>query len=100
MNAFMIRRLVAKDWAFLRWPLTCYLVCGLLSLTAIALGGTAAFNVGSILLLTTIISLGIHLTMLTVVNERSEHTLTFVMSLPVDVRDYTAAKILANMAIY
>lgn len=100
MNAFMIRRLVAKDWAFLRGPLTGYLVAGLAALSLIAFGGTAAFNVGSVLLLTTIISLGIHLTMLTVVNERNEHTLTFVMSLPIDVRDYTAAKILANVAIY
>ncbi len=100
MNAFMIRRLVAKDWAFLRWPLTGYLVGGLAALSLIAFGGTVAFNVGGVLLLTTIISLGIHLIMLTVVNERNDHTLTFVMSLPIDVRDYTTAKILANVAIY
>lgn len=100
MNAFMIRRLVAKDWAFNRWPLAAYIAVGLASLAAIFVGGNTAFYAGSVLLITTLISIGIHLTMITVVHERSEHTLAFVMSLPIDVREYTAGKILANMAIY
>ena len=43
---------------------------------------------------------GVHTVMQTVVGERSEHTLAFVMSLPITVREYTSAKLLANLAIF
>lgn len=100
MNAALIRRLVAKDWTFNRWPIAAYVAAGAVSLVAIAMPRLAAFYFGSILLLTVLISIGIHLTMITVVNERKEHTLAFVMSLPIDVRDYTAAKLIANLALF
>jgi len=38
--------------------------------------------------------------MVTTVNERKEQTLAFVMSLPVSWREYTAAKILANLILF
>jgi ABC-type multidrug transport system permease subunit len=38
--------------------------------------------------------------MVTVVTERTEQTLPFVMSLPISPREYTTAKILANVLIF
>lgn len=100
MNIEMIKRLVRKDWHFMRWALAAYVVAGVLSLVPIAFGGQGAFFAGSIALITVIISIGIHLTMQTVVQERSEHTLAFVMTLPVSPIDYTIAKLLANVLIF
>ena len=38
--------------------------------------------------------------MVTVVEERNEQTLPFVMSLPISPMEYTTAKILANLLIF
>ncbi|HKV08787.1 MAG TPA: ABC transporter permease [Thermoanaerobaculia bacterium] len=100
MNTSRVKHLIHKDWHFFRGPIVAYIAAGLLSLFAIGKGGDAAFYIGSILLITVVISIGIHLVMLTVVQERSEQNLAFVMSLPVSAKEYTAAKVLANLLIF
>ena len=62
------------------------------ALLLVSNGGEGSFYAGCILLFTVLISLGIHLAMLTVVEERTQQTLPFVMSLPISPRDYTVAK--------
>jgi ABC-type transport system involved in multi-copper enzyme maturation permease subunit len=47
-----------------------------------------------------IIGVGAQLATVTTVNERKEQTLAFMMSLPLSWREYTAAKILANLIIF
>jgi ABC-2 type transport system permease protein len=100
MSYSMVKRLILKDWYFLRYPILGYLVAGALSLGLVSLGGNGPSFAGSILLITILISVGIHLAMLTVINERKEQTLTFIMSLPISAREYTIAKILANLLIF
>lgn len=95
-----IARLIQKDWYFSRWPITAYTVVGLGAVALLALPSEGAFYAGSTLLVTALISIGIHLVMATVVHERTEQTLAFVMSLPVTARQYTAAKVGANLAIF
>ena len=46
------------------------------------------------------IALGMHVVMATVVGERIEHTLPFVMSLPISIRQYTLAKLAANASLF
>jgi ABC-type transport system involved in multi-copper enzyme maturation permease subunit len=65
-----------------------------------ARGGNGSFYAGTVLLMTVLIGLGIELAFVKVVNERKEQTLAFVMSLPISARDYTVAKILANLLIF
>lgn len=96
----MIRKLVLKDWYFMRWAIASYLALGGVALFLVANGGEASFYAGCVLLFTVLISLGIHLAMLTVVEERTQQTLPFVMSLPISPRDYTVAKLLANLLIF
>jgi ABC-type Na+ efflux pump permease subunit len=43
---------------------------------------------------------GVHVVMRTVVEERRDKTLTFIMSLPITVREYTTAKLLANVTVF
>jgi ABC-type transport system involved in multi-copper enzyme maturation permease subunit len=100
MNTGMVKRLVQKDWYFFRWPIAFYIGAGLACIAALGNGGEGAFYAGCVGLLTVLISVGIHLTMGTVIEERRTHTLTFVMSLPISSHEYTLAKILANMTIF
>lgn len=96
----MVRRLVLKDWYFQRYTILAYLLAGALALGLLALPSEPAFYAGSILLLTVVIALGFHLVMATVVGERIEQTLPFVMTLPVAPMQYTTAKIVANLLIF
>lgn len=100
LNVPMIRRLILKDWYFMRWAIAGYLLLGALALLLVSTGGEGSFYAGCVLLFTVLISLGIHLAFATVVEERTNHTLPFVMSLPISPRDYTLAKVLANMGIF
>lgn len=100
MNFAMVQRLVYKDWYFNRWAIAAMVVAGFLGLVPIAVGGTGAFYAGSILLISALISVGIQVVFTTVLYERDHQTLAFVMSLPVSAREYTTAKLVANMAIF
>ena len=100
MNSFMIKKLVAKDWYFFRYILFAYLAGGAIALGIMFSGGGSMFTIGAILLVTAIISLGCHLVMGTVVQERKMQTLTFIMSLPVSIKDYTLAKMTATISVF
>ncbi len=100
MNTQLVKRLVLKDWYFFRWAIAGYIFVGMISLILVGLGGKGSFYAGSILLISVLIGLGIHLAMETVVNERKKKNLVFVMSLPISIREYTVAKILANLLIF
>jgi len=100
MNYAMVKRLILKDWYLQRWMIVASFVGGAVSLGIIALGGNAAFILGLILLVTCLIAIGGHMAVSTIVLERKEQTLPFVMSLPISYREYTTAKILGNLIIF
>ncbi|MFY9824632.1 MAG: hypothetical protein WAM82_24860 [Thermoanaerobaculia bacterium] len=100
MNTTIVKHLVLKDWYFLRMPIIGYLAMGAVALLLIMNGGQGAFFAGSVLLITVLISMGIHLAFVTVVNERKEQTLPFIMSLPISYMEFTTAKILANLLMF
>jgi len=100
MNTAMIRHLVAKDWQFQRLPIAAATAFGGLGLGLMLTNSNGAFYIGVVMLVTAVISLGIYLAFLTVVNERTEGVLPFVMALPIGVREYTAAKLVANLLLF
>lgn len=100
MNYAIVRRLILKDWYFMRGPILLSLAGGLLSLAIVAFGGKVGFFLGLLLLITTMVAIGATLTMGTLVGERENQTLAFVMSLPVSHLEYTSAKILVNLLIF
>jgi ABC-type transport system involved in multi-copper enzyme maturation permease subunit len=100
MNTSLVRQLVLKDWYFQRLTIGGYTAGGLIGLAIVCLGTNASFFVGTIVLITCMIAIGIHLAVTTVVGERTEQTLPFIMSLPISPREYTAAKIVANLSIF
>jgi ABC-2 type transport system permease protein len=100
INYSVIRRLILKDWYLNRWMILGALPIGLGALALVLTGKEAAFLLCIILLCMVIVGVGAQLAMVTTINERKEQTLAFIMSLPVSWREYTAAKILANLVIF
>ena len=98
MNA-MVKILILKDWYLQRWLVGGYFAAGIVSLVILALGSQAAFYAATVLLITVLVAMSAQVVMATVVKERSEQTLPFIMTMPVSTRQYTAAKILANVLI-
>lgn len=100
MNYAMVRSLILKDWYFQRRAILLCLAGGLVSLGIIAFGGKVGFYIGLVLLITIMVVIGATLVMNTLVGERENQTLAFVMSLPISFREYTTAKILGNLLIF
>lgn len=100
MNSTMIGHLVRKDWYFQRGPIAGGMALGLVALGMLCSSSNGVFYLGAVLLLTVLISIGIFLAFLTVVQERTQGMLPFVMSLPIGVREYTAAKLAANLLLF
>lgn len=96
----VVRQLVLKDLRIMRGAFVGYCAGGLVALAIVMFGGEALGMAGVILFVTAIASAGIHAVMATVVEERQKQTLPFIMSLPVTVRQYTSAKILANLLLF
>ena len=100
MNYAIVKRLILKDWYLQRWAILASLAGVVATLGIIASGGKVGFLLGLILLIMVIISIGAHMAVSTVVNQRKEQTLSFEMSLPISYREYTAAKIWGNLIIF
>jgi ABC-2 type transport system permease protein len=100
MNMHLIKLLVLKDWYLQRVPILVSLLGSAVAMAIAITGSKIAFLLGLIALVTVLIGFGANLAMATIVNERKEQTLPFIMSLPISYREYTAAKILANLIIF
>jgi ABC-2 type transport system permease protein len=96
----MIRHLVAKDWSFQRLWIAVASVVGLAALAMLLSPSGGLFYVGAVLLVTVVVTIGIYLAFLTVIHERTQGMLPFVMSLPIGVREYTMAKLVANLVMF
>ncbi len=100
MTSGIVQHLVRKDWFLNRNMVAICLALGATALIAVGFGGTGAFYTGAVLLIAVVMGLGIYLAIATVINERKDQTLPFIMSLPISAREYTTAKVLANLLIF
>ncbi|TQV76561.1 hypothetical protein FLL45_00950 [Aliikangiella marina] len=100
MNWIMIKHLIAKDWHFNRIPLMLYTLVGFIALAMLPFNQQGLFYVSMVLLISSVIVVGAHLVFVTVVIERKEQTLPFVMSLPISFMDFTMAKLLVNLGAF
>lgn len=96
----IVRHLILKDWYLNRWMIFGSIPLGLAALAIVLTGKQVAFMLCIIILCMIVVGVGAQLAIVSTVNERKEQTLAFVMSLPVSWREYTAAKILANLIIF
>ena len=87
MNAYLIQKLVLKDWYLQRIPILLSLAGVAVSMALMLFGHDAGFMIGLIALISILIGFGANLSIATIVNERKEQTLPFVMSLPISHRE-------------
>lgn len=100
MNTAMISKLVSKDWQLFKWYIMIYAVLGSLSAALMSVQHGLAYYSGMVALITVLIGASAHLAIHTVITEKKENQLTFLMGLPMDVMDYTLSKLIGNLLIY
>jgi ABC-2 type transport system permease protein len=99
ININMIKKLILKDWHLNQKIIAMYMAGAILALSFISLG-EAHFYMASVLLICVLIGLGNHQIAITIINERKEQTLPFIMSLPISPLDYAIAKLVSNMTLF
>lgn len=100
MNTATVQRLILKDWTFNRGPIAAYFIGALTSILVMRFGGQNGLTFGGIVLLIIMLGMGTHMAIATIMMERSEKTLPFIMSLPVSISEFTMAKVLANLLLF
>ena len=95
MTASLVRRLILLDLYLMRWPVTGALIAGAVSIAVMPLSAVSAY-VGGVSLICVIVILNIVLVMTFIVQEKKDKVQIFMLSLPVSITQYTAAKLLAN----
>jgi ABC-2 type transport system permease protein len=97
--SLVVRKLVAKELYVNRWFIVGGVFSGIVSVL-IATLGRAGFNVGALMWMTTIIAMGVMLAIYGVMNERKDHSLQFVLSLPLSTAEYVRAKLVGLLLCY
>ncbi len=96
----IVSKLVLKDLSIMKVPTLLWWSCGLIAVAIVAFGGSTMLNFASILFVSSMAGAGIHAIMRTVVEERREQTLPFIMSLPITIAQYNSAKLISNLVIF
>lgn len=100
LNIPVIRLLVAKDWQLFQKQLAFLVLAGIVALCFLGLARPWAFYVGSLMLLIVLVSAACFSISSSLMNERKEQTLAFVMSLPVSPLDFTVSKLVGNLLTF
>lgn len=100
MNRSIVSQLILKDCRLFRRPIALATIAGAVALVGSELGGETALVVGSVLFFIALILVGHMLPIAGIVNERKNHNLAFVMSLPVSFFQYTTAKLLSTLLMF
>jgi len=100
LNLPMIRLLVAKDWQLFQTQLAACVLGGIVALCLIGLATGWSFYLGSLLMIIVLVCAACFSISSSLLAERKEHTLAFVMSLPVTPLDYYLAKLAGNLITF
>lgn len=93
-------KLVGKDMSIMKVPALLWWLCGLVSIAIVVFGGSQMLNFASILFISGMAGAGIHSVMGTVLFERRDKTMAFIMTLPITIAQYNTAKLIANLLIF
>lgn len=99
MTRSVVGRLIAKDLYLYRWLIAGTILAGVTSIGVAARGG-ASGTIGGILLVTSVITLGVFLSIHALLSERQSKALLFVLSLPISPMQYAVAKIAASLLAF
>jgi hypothetical protein len=100
LNQPVIKLLVAKDWLLFQKQLAACVLAGIVALCLIGMATGWSFYLGSLLLIIVLVSASCFSISTSLLVERKEHTLAFVMSLPVTPLDYYLAKLVGSLVTF
>ena len=100
MNLPVIRLLVVKDWQLFEKQLAAYVAAGIVALCFLGHAQSWSFYVGSLLLMIVMVAAACFSISNSLLTERKEHTLPFVMSLPVSPLDFYVAKLVGSVVTF
>ncbi|MBB5203268.1 ABC-type multidrug transport system permease subunit [Inhella inkyongensis] len=100
LNRPAIRALVIKDWQLFQRQLAAYVAGGIAALALIGHAKPWSFYLGSLLLIIIMVAASCFALSTSLLNERKEKTLAFLMSLPVSPLDFYLAKLVGNLITF
>jgi ABC-2 type transport system permease protein len=100
LNFPVIKLLIAKDWQLFQKQLAVCVLAGIVALCFLAMAKPWAFYIGSLMLIIVLVSTACFAISTSLMVERRDHTLPFVMSLPVSPADFTVSKVLGNLLTF
>lgn len=100
LNWPLIRLLIVKDWQLFEKQLAAYVLGGVVALALLGHAKPWSFYIGALLLLVVMVAVACFSISNSLIVERKERTLAFVMSLPVSPLEFTLAKLLGNLATF
>lgn len=100
INRPLVRLLVLKDWQLFQKQLAAYVLAGIVALCFLAAGKPWTFYLGSLMLIVVLVAVACFAISTSLLVERKEQTLAFVMSLPVSPLDFTIAKLAGNLITF
>ena len=92
--------LILRDWDRHRAFILISICAGILALALVEVGGEIPTIVGVMWFFVSLIVLGSMLPVSNVINERKKQTLPFLMSLPMSIAQYTAAKLVSTVGMF
>ncbi|KXI27242.1 ABC transporter permease [Paraglaciecola hydrolytica] len=99
-NTNMIKRLIIKDWELMKKGIAGYMAAGIVTIGIMGMATEITFNVGAILMITLLIVIGARSAVESIVNEKKDQTMPFILSLPISPQHYALAKLLSNLVLY
>lgn len=100
LNLPVIRLLVMKDWQLFQKQFALNVLGGIVALCLLGMAKTWSFYLGSLLLIVVLVAVACLAISNSLLEERKQHTLAFVMSLPVSPLDFTVAKLAGNLVTF
>lgn len=100
MSVQTVSKLLLKDWHLHRIAILLTVVGVVLAVVLVSLPGSRTLNMGISLALAVLIAVTFYLPLTSVLQERDDKTLTFLMGLPISPSEYVASKILGNLTIF
>lgn len=102
MNVPLVQRLILKDLYLHRWAIFGLAVAlPAAGIVAAVFGGETMWrHMGLIIINNALLYLIFFLPMGTIMNERKQHTLPFLMSMPISYKEYTASKLIGSLLVF
>lgn len=96
----MIIKLIAKDWQLFKKYMLGYAILGMVAAGVMSIPVSIGYYTGVVVLITVMIAAGAHLVISSVITEKKEYQLSFIMGLPINTLDYALSKIIGGLFIY